>query len=104
MDEITIKQSQQMIDNFVKERNWQTPASDITLHMLEEMGEVARNVLKIKNYGGQHTQDSEVNMDEELADVFYLVLKLANETNIDLEKALLAKMEKIKAKYPVKND
>lgn len=103
MVEITIKQSQQIVDDFVRERNWQTSASDITLHLVEEMGEIARNVLKMKNYGGQHTQNSEINMDEELADVFYLILKLANETNIDLEKALLTKMEKIRKKYP-KND
>jgi len=29
----------------------------------------------MKNYGGQHTADSGNNMNEELADVFYLLLK-----------------------------
>ena len=102
MDEITVKEAQSIIENFVKERNWQTSESDTVLHLIEELGEIARNVLKMKNYGGQHTKDSEINMDEELGDIFYLVLKLSNQTNIDLGEAFLKKVEKIRNKYPIK--
>ena len=95
-----IKEAQDLVDKFVKERNWQTPPSDILVHMMEEMGEVARNVLKMKNYGGQHTADSDNNMPEELADVFYLLLKLANESNVDLVDAFSKKMEKNSKRFP----
>ena len=69
--------------------------------MLEEMGEVARNVLKMKNYGGQHTSNSDQNMDEELADVLYLLLKLANESNVDINAAFQTKMEKNIKRFPI---
>jgi len=102
MEKITIKEAQKIIEDFVKERNWETSESDIVLHLTEELGEIARNILKMKNYGGQHTKYSEINMDEELGDVLYLILKLANQTNINLEEAFIKKIEKIRNKYPVK--
>ena len=100
METKTIKEAQEFVDKFVKERNWQTPLSDILIHMIEEFGEVARNVLKMKNYGGQHTSDSEHDITAELADLFYLLLKLANETKIDLNKAFDEKMEKNAKRFP----
>ena len=100
MDEKNLRELQIYVKNFVNERNWQTPASDILIHMVEELGEVARNVLKMKNYGGQHTSDSENNMNEELADVFYLLLKLSNESNVDLIEAFRQKMEKNSKRFP----
>ena len=102
MENVTIKQAQEMIDIFVKERNWQTTETDTVLHIIEELGEIARNVLKMKNYGGQHTSNSNINMDEELGDILYLILKLSNQTNINLEKAFINKLEMIRNKYPVK--
>ncbi len=89
----TIKEAQEFVKKFVHERNWETSEEDILLHLMEELGEVSRNVLKRKDYGGNHTQDSKQNMDEELADVFYLILKLANKTNVDLNLAFQNKMK-----------
>jgi len=100
MDQKNLRELQSYVKNFVDERNWQTPASDVLIHMVEELGEVARNVLKMKNYGGQHTADSDHNMHEELADVFYLLLKLANEFNVDLVQAFSQKMEKNAQRFP----
>ena len=102
MEKVTIKEAQKIIENFVKERKWETSESDIVLHLIEELGEIARNVLKNKNYGGQHIAKSEINMDEELGDLLYLILKLSNQTNINLEEAFLRKLEKIRSKYPIK--
>ncbi len=103
MNQKNVRELQAYVKKFVDERNWQTPASDILIHMVEELGEVARNVLKMKNYGGQHTSDSKNNMPEELADVFYLLLKLANESNVDLADAFVQKMEKNSKRFPLIN-
>ena len=100
MNEISVKEAQEIVREFVEKRNWKTPPTDILVHMLEEMGEVARNVLKMKNYGGQHMNQSNQNMDEELADVFYLLLKLANETNVDLSSAFQQKIDKNSKRFP----
>ncbi len=52
MEDKTIRKMQDYVNNFVREREWQTPPSDILTHIVEELGEVARNVLHMKNYGG----------------------------------------------------
>ena len=44
---------------------------------------------------------NETNMEDELADVFYWLIMLANHYDIDLSKALDKKMDKNEAKYPV---
>ena len=90
------QEAQEEVKAFVDARNWDTSESDILVHLTEELGEVARNVLKMKNYGGQHTSESENNMDEELADVFYLLLKMG----IDLRRALDEKMKKNAERFP----
>jgi len=101
---MNIKEAQEIVNRVVSERKWETPSSDTFIHLVEELGEIARNILKMKNYGGQHTSDSKINLDEELADVFYLLLKLSNENNVDLDKALEKKIEEISKRFPPVNN
>ncbi len=98
---MNIKEAQDAVKKFVEERNWDTPAQEILIHLYEELGEVSRNVLKKSNYGGQHVKESEINMDEELADVFYLLLKLSNKYNVDLSTAFEDKMAKNTKRFNV---
>lgn len=49
----------------------------------------------------QHSIDKKDEVGEELADVFYWVLLLANKIDIDLVEAFKKKMAKNEAKYPV---
>ena len=62
--------------------------------LTEEVGEVARIIAR--RYGEQSEKESDKNKDlgEELADVVFVVLCLANQTGIDLQKAFDAKMDK----------
>ena len=54
--------------------------------LTEEVGEVARIISR--KYGEQSFKESDnKDLGEELADVLFVVLCLANQTNIDLEKA-----------------
>ena len=96
----TITEAQELVHAFVAERKWHSSPSDILLHMIEELGEIARNILSIKNYGGNHTSDAHQNMAEELADLFYLLLKLANVSKINLGTAFLAKLQKNSNRFP----
>ena len=58
----------------------------------EEVGEVARIVSR--KYGEQSFKDSDYkDLGEELADVLFVVMCLANQTNTDLQKAFSDKME-----------
>lgn len=61
--------------------------------LTEEVGEVARIIAR--RYGEQSEKDSDKNKDlgEELADVIFVVLCLANQTGVDLESAFSKKMQ-----------
>ena len=89
-----LKKSQLIVDNWIKEHgvryfNELTNMAQLT----EEVGEVARIIAR--RYGEQSEKESDKNKDlgEELADVVFVVLCLANQTGIDLQAAFDKKMD-----------
>jgi NTP pyrophosphatase (non-canonical NTP hydrolase) len=91
---MNLKNSQQDVDNWIKEHgvryfNELTNMAQLT----EEVGEVARIIAR--RYGEQSEKESDKNKDlgEELADVVFVVLCLANQTGIDLQAAFDKKMD-----------
>ena len=89
-----IKNAQKAVDNWINEHgvryfNELTNMSQLT----EEVGEVARIIAR--RYGEQSEKESDKNKDlgEELADVVFVVLCLANQTGIDLQAAFDKKMD-----------
>lgn len=62
--------------------------------LMEEVGELAR--LMVRQYGDQSFKDNENEKatEEELADILWIVVCLANQMNIDLESAFKKNMEK----------
>jgi NTP pyrophosphatase (non-canonical NTP hydrolase) len=61
--------------------------------LTEEIGEMARIVAR--KYGEQSTKPNEkLDMEDEIADVLWVLTCIANQTNIDLTKALEKNMEK----------
>ena len=95
-----------MVDKFRKERGWDGKNPFVSVaYIMEELGELAREVLFRHTNRGQYKREDQVigSMEEEIADVFYWVLVLSSDLDIDLEKALLKKMEKNeKVNYPLK--
>src|SRR6188768_2681621 len=65
-----------------------------TAILMEEVGEVAR--IMARQYGEQSFKksDTEVNLADEMADVLFVLVCLANQTGIDLTDALDKNMEK----------
>ncbi|MDG1147688.1 MAG: nucleotide pyrophosphohydrolase [Crocinitomicaceae bacterium] len=65
-----------------------------TAMLMEEVGEVAR--IMARRYGEQSEKESDKNKDlgEELADVLFVLTCLANQTGVDLEKAIQKNFEK----------
>lgn len=62
--------------------------------LTEEVGEVARIIARRYGEQSEKPSDKEADLGEELADVFFVVLCLANQTNTDLQKAFDKKMDK----------
>lgn len=90
-----IKNSQKAVDNWIKEHgvryfNELTNMAQLT----EEVGEVARIIARRYGEQSEKPSDKDKDLGEELADVVFVVLCLANQTGIDLEEAFRKKMEK----------
>lgn len=95
-----LKNAQTAVDNWIKEHgvryfNELTNMAQLT----EEVGEVARIIAR--RYGEQSEKESDKDKDlgEELADVVFVVLCLANQTGVDLEEAFHKKLD-----YKTKRD
>jgi len=65
-----------------------------TAILMEEVGEVAR--IMARQYGEQSFKksDTEVNLADEMADVLFVLICLANQTGVDLTEALEKNLEK----------
>jgi NTP pyrophosphatase (non-canonical NTP hydrolase) len=89
-----IRNAQLEVDNWIKNHgvryfNELTNMAQLT----EEVGEVARIIAR--RYGEQSEKESDKHKDlgEELADVLFVVLCLANQTGIDLQKSFDKKLK-----------
>ena len=99
---MTINDAQKLVDDWIKTYgvryfNELTNMAQLT----EEVGEVARIISR--RYGEQSEKESDKNKDlgDEMADVLWVLICLANQTGIDLEKALIKNLDK-KTKQNVK--
>ncbi|MBU2948986.1 nucleotide pyrophosphohydrolase [Zobellia uliginosa] len=89
-----LQKAQERVDNWIKEHgvryfNELTNMAQLT----EEVGEVARIIAR--RYGEQSEKESDKNKDlgEELADVLFVTLCLANQTGVDLQEAFDKKLD-----------
>ena len=90
-----IKTLQKQVDNWIKTIGVRYFDELTNMAILtEEVGEVARIIAR--RYGEQSEKESDKNKDlgEELADVLFVTLCLANQTGIDLQDAFDKKMNK----------
>lgn len=89
-----IKNAQLAVDQWIKQHGVRY-FSELTnmAQLTEEVGEVARIIAR--RYGDQSEKESDriKDLGEELADVVFVVLCLANQTGVDLETAFYKKME-----------
>jgi NTP pyrophosphatase (non-canonical NTP hydrolase) len=92
---MTLRQAQDTIDQWINTtgvRYFNELTN--TAILMEEVGEVAR--IMARRYGEQSEKESDKNKDlgDEMADVLFVLICLANQTGIDLETALVKNLEK----------
>ncbi|MDH5474096.1 MAG: nucleotide pyrophosphohydrolase [Cyclobacteriaceae bacterium] len=92
---MTLQEAQQKVDEWIKQYgvryfNELTNMAQLT----EEVGEVARIISR--KYGEQSEKESDKNKDlaDELADVLWVLICIANQTNVDLTTAFEKNIEK----------
>lgn len=93
--EVTISEAQQLVDDWIKTvgvRYFNELTN--TAILMEEVGELAR--IMARKYGEQSFKESdkEVNMADEMADILWVLICLANQTGVDLTDALHKNIDK----------
>ncbi|MEN9948389.1 MAG: hypothetical protein RL106_1212 [Bacteroidota bacterium] len=92
---MTLEQAQQDVDNWIKEHGVRYFNELTNMAMLsEEVGEVARIIAR--RYGEQSEKESDKSKDlgDEMADVLFVLICLANQTGVDLTQALAKNLAK----------
>jgi NTP pyrophosphatase (non-canonical NTP hydrolase) len=87
-DDITLKNAQNTVDEWIKKYGVRYFSELTNMAILtEEVGEVARIIAR--KYGDQSykKEDTVVNLADELADVLWVLMCLANQTGVDLTDA-----------------
>jgi len=94
---VTLKDWQDWVAAFDAERGWEGVRDEhVALHLVEELGEIARELLRQSGY-----KEGEARLGEEIADLLLLLFKLANQQGIDLEAALEAKARELTERFPI---
>lgn len=92
---MTIEEAQQTVDNWINTTGVRYFNELTNMAMLtEEVGEVARIIAR--RYGEQSFKESDKNKElgDELADVLFVLICLANQTGVDLTTALQKNLDK----------
>jgi len=92
---MTLQEAQQTVDAWIKTHGVRYFNELTNMAILaEEVGEVAR--IMSRQYGEQSfkASDKEKKLDDELADVLFVLICIANQTGIDLDDALKRNLEK----------
>lgn len=93
--EITLKETQEMVDHWIKTVGVRYFSELTNMAILtEEVGELAR--IMARTYGDQSFKKEELkkNLGDEMADVLWVLICLANQTGVDLTEAFRRNMEK----------
>lgn len=94
MEEITIREAQKMVDSWIKTYGVRYFSELTNMAVLtEEVGELAR--IMARKYGDQSFKEGEKHdLGDEMADVLWVLMCLANQTGVDLTEALKKNIEK----------
>jgi NTP pyrophosphatase (non-canonical NTP hydrolase) len=92
---MTLNEAQEQVDQWIKKYGVRYFNELTNMAMLtEEVGEVAR--IMARRYGEQSEKESDKNKDlgDEMADVLFVLICLANQTGVNLQEALERNLDK----------
>ena len=98
-NDISIPEAQKQVDQWIKTIGVRYFSELTNMAILsEEVGELAR--IMARKYGDQSFKksDEEYDLADEMADVLWVLICLANQTGVDLNEAFLKNMEKKSAR------
>jgi NTP pyrophosphatase (non-canonical NTP hydrolase) len=94
-NELTLNEAQKLVDDWIKTVGvrYFNELTNMTI-LMEEVGELAR--IMARTYGEQSFKESDKGrtLDDEMADVLWVLICLANQTGVNLTDALKKNLEK----------
>ena len=94
-NDLTLNEAQKLVDNWIKTVGvrYFNELTNMTL-LTEEVGELAR--IMARTYGEQSFKESDKGraLDDEMADVLWVLICLANQTGVNLTEAVVKNLEK----------
>jgi len=105
MVHMDLKDIQEQQKQFIHDRRWERfPASQVFVHLVEELGEVGSHLLyktgyKVKGLGHEGEDDP---VSRELAQVFNLFLQLCIDLDVDLETAWQEEYQRNQTRFDAK--
>jgi NTP pyrophosphatase (non-canonical NTP hydrolase) len=85
---------QKKVDEWIQNHGGYWPPLSMLAAVIEEMGELSREINHLEGYKPKKVQTSSYNIGEELADIIFTLTCLANHYKIDLEREFLKIMDK----------
>jgi NTP pyrophosphatase (non-canonical NTP hydrolase) len=100
-----IKALQQQVADFIAERDW-TQFHEDPKNTLIALGAEVGELMELYRFttleeARNRVKTRQADVEDEVADILYLVLMFCHQNGIDLEKAFLSKSKKTAEKYPV---
>ncbi len=94
---------QEEVNKMVVEYGLESPIEVKFIDLVSEVGELGKEILKGNDYGKKDYCNTE-NLESEFGDVFFSLICIANESNIDLKQALDKVLEKYKNRFSKKGN
>lgn len=98
-----IKKAQEEVKKFDEDRGWKDnwDIKDLLLNITEEGGEMWNLIKWIdEEKQRQIVRENKEEVEDYIGDVFYLILKIANQTGTDVEKSFRRSMEEYYERFP----
>ncbi|WP_432662198.1 MazG nucleotide pyrophosphohydrolase domain-containing protein [Wukongibacter baidiensis] len=94
---------QKKIEKFTNEKNLNISPNVRIIDLVSEVGEMAKEILKATDYGKKNFIANE-DWQEEMGDVLFSLICLANSTDINLEESLYKVLKKYEERFNIKGD
>jgi NTP pyrophosphatase (non-canonical NTP hydrolase) len=95
---LTLHEAQALVDAWVRANGGYWPPLSLLARLTEETGEVAREYNHRFGAKKKKASESEVALEDELADVLFILVCMANEQGVDLEAAFGRVLDKARVR------
>lgn len=89
---------QRLVKDFTQDKGIESKVEVRIIDLVSELGELSKEILKSTNYGRSDFTSSQ-QFKEELGDVFFSLISIANESNTNLEESLKIVLEKYNDRF-----